>query len=139
MYQVQTINAASYPPLAGLSRKQYPKKTSVVTHGYRERRHGVSLSDLSVAYPEAVLASSRDLGWQDIRVLHVRSEDGDMDLPPLDNHCVIVQLSPSDYVTATINGQAFDNFLSRGDVPIIPARPSSPSPRSTTAPHKMLH
>ena len=139
MYQVQTINAASYPPLAGLSQKRYPRKTSVVTHGYREHRHGVSLSDLSAVYPEAVLASSKDLGWQDIRVLHVRSEDGDMDLPPLDNHCVIVQLSASGYVTATINGQAFENFLSPGDVTIIPAGVSSRWRWADSGPHEMLH
>src|SRR6266851_1753375 len=100
MYQIQTIHAASYPPLAGLSGKRYPRKTSVVRRGYREHRPGISLSDLSAVYPEAVLASSKDLGWQDIRVLHVRSEYGDLDVPALENHCVIVQLEPSDYVTA---------------------------------------
>lgn len=136
MYQIQTINAASYPPLAGLSRKRYPKN---LKDGYRGHRHGDSLSDLSALYPEAVLASSKDLGWQDIRVLHVRNEAGDMDLPPLDNHCVIVQLSPSGYVTATINGQAFDNFLSPGDVTIIPAGMSSRWSWADGRPHEMLH
>ncbi len=121
MYQIQTIDTASYPPFAGLSRKRHSGKNTLGTRYSREYRTGASLSDLSAVYPEAVLASSKDLGWQDIRVLHVRSEYSDMDVPPPDNHCVIVQLSSSGYVTATINGQVFDNFLSSGDITIIPA------------------
>lgn len=121
MYQIQTIDAASYPPLAGLSRTRHSKRSRVETHGYRDNRPGVSRRDLSTVYPEAILASSKDLGWQDIRVLHVRNHYGDTDVPPLDNHCVIVQLEPSGQVTTTINGQDLDNFLSPGDITIIPA------------------
>lgn len=29
MYQMQTIDAASYPPLAGLSTQRYPRKAAV--------------------------------------------------------------------------------------------------------------
>ncbi|HWO02150.1 MAG TPA: AraC family transcriptional regulator [Blastocatellia bacterium] len=139
MYQMQISVAASYPPLAGLSRRRYPKKTSVQTQAYREPRPGAPISDLSAVYPEAVLASSKDLGWQDIRVLHVRNQYGDMNVPPLENHCVIVQLEPSDYVTATINGQAFDNLLSLGDITIIPAGASSHWVWRDRRPHEALH
>jgi AraC family transcriptional regulator len=139
MYSMQIIETASYPHLAGLSRKRYPENSSVGTHRYREHRHGGSLSDLSAVYPEAVLASSKDLGWQDIRVLLVRSEDGDMDVPPLDNHCVIVQLSSSGYVTAAVNGQTFENFLGPGDITIIPAGMSSRWSWADNGPHEMLH
>lgn len=139
MYQMQTTVAASYPPLAGLSRKRHPVKTSVESLSYRENRPGVSLSDLSAVYPEAVLASSKDLGWHDIRVLHVRNEYGDIDVPPLENHCVIVQLEPSVYVRAKINGQDFENFLSPGDIAIIPAGVASHWRWRDSRPHETLH
>jgi AraC family transcriptional regulator len=138
MYQIQTIDAASYPFLAGLSRKRQQRKPGVETHGYRENRHS-SLSDLSAVYPEAVLASSNCLGWQDIRVLHIRNEYLDMDVPPLENHCVIVQLEPSGYVTANINGQDFDNFLSPGDISIVPAGVRSNWRWRDRSPHEALH
>jgi AraC family transcriptional regulator len=139
MYQMQTIVAASYPPLSALSRKRYPKKTSVETHGHREHRPGISVIDLSAVYPEAVLASSKDLGWQDIRVLHVRNEYPDMDVPPLENHCVIVQLEPSVHVRAKINGQDFKDFLSPGDIAIIPAGVASHWRWPDGRPHETLH
>jgi AraC family transcriptional regulator len=138
MYQIQTVNTVSYPPLAGLPRKR-PQRTSVQTQDYREHRTAASLSDLSAVYPEAVLASSKDLGWQDIRVLHVRNKYGDMDLPPLENHCVIVQLEPSVYATANINGQDFYNFLSPGDISIIPAGVPSHWRWRDSRPHETLH
>jgi AraC family transcriptional regulator len=139
MYQMQTSVAASYPPLAGLSRKRYPKKTSVETQAYRDLRPGAPISDLSAVYPEAVLASSKDLGWQNIRVLHVRNQNGDMSVPPLENHCVIVQLEPSVYARGNINGQDFDSFLSPGEITIIPAGVSSHWRWRDSRPHETLH
>jgi AraC family transcriptional regulator len=139
MYQIQTINAVSYPPLAGLAGKRRPKQTSVQTRDYRDSRRGASLSDLSAVYPEAVLASSKDLGWQDIRVLHVRNQYGDMDLPALENHCLIVQLEPSVYARANINGQDFYDFLSPGDISIVPAGVPSHWRWRDSRPHETLH
>ena len=139
MYQIHTINAVSYPPLEGLPRKRHPKLSSVQPQEHREYRPGASLSDLSELYPEAVLASSKDLGWQDIRVLHVCNQDGDMDVPPLQNHCVIVQLEPSVYATANINGQDFYDFLSPGDISIIPAGVPSHWRWRDSRPHETLH
>ena len=139
MYQMQTIGAASYPPFAGPSINRHSQKTSFEKQGDREHRPGVPVSDLSAVYPEAVLASSKDLGWQDIRVLHVRNGYSDMDLPPLENHCVIVQLEPSVYATARINGQDFDHFLSPGDIAIIPAGMPSHWRWRDSRPHETLH
>jgi AraC family transcriptional regulator len=139
MYQMQISVAASYPPLAGLSRKRYPKKTTLETADYRDPRPGAPISDLSAVYPEAVLASSKDLGWQDIRVLHVRNQYGDMSVPPLENHCVIIQLEPSVYARTNINGQDFDNFLSPGEITIIPAGVASHWRWRDRKPHETLH
>lgn len=138
MYQIQTINAVSYPPLAGLP-KRYSKKTTVQPRKYREYRREASVSDLSELYPEAVLASSKELGWQNVRVLQVRNQYGDVEIPPLENHCVIVQLEPSVYAAANINGQDFYNFLSPGDISIIPAGVSSHWRWRDSKPHETLH
>jgi len=139
MTTMQPIHAGSYPPFAGLPGKQYPQKPSVAKYGYRDHGSRISTSDLSGVNPEAIVASSRDLGWRDIRVLHVRSEDVDMEAPPLDSHCVIVQLSASGYATATINGTKFDCLLCPGDVSIVPAGTSSRWRWADNGPHEMLH
>ncbi len=139
MYQMQHIDAASYLPQAGLPWKRHPNTSSVQTHGHREKRRGGPVSDLSAVYPESVVASSKDLGWQNIRVLHVRNEYGDIDLPPLDSHCVIVQLEPSVYVKANINGHTFDDFLTPGDIAIIPAGMPSRWRWRDSRGHETLH
>jgi AraC family transcriptional regulator len=139
MYQIQTIEAISYPPFAGLSRKLHPGKTTSRTRCFPEHRPGASFGDLSEVFPDAVLASSKDLGWQDIRVLHVRNEYGDTEVPPLNNHCVIVQLEPAGQVTTKIDGQYFDNFLSPGDITIIPAGVPSDWRWHDRSHHEALH
>jgi len=139
MYQIQTIDAGSHSTIAGLASKRYLKKRSSEIYGRRKQERAVSLSDLSAIYPEAVLASSKDLGWQDIRVLHVRTEQNDIDLPAFENHCVIVQLEPSVHVTANIDGNYFDDFLSPGDITIVPAGLRSHWRYEDSVPHEMLH
>src|SRR6266850_4778133 len=59
-----------------------------------------AVSDLSVIYPEAVVASSQALGWQNLRALELRHTISEWTTPPLENHCIIIQLGPS--VDATV-------------------------------------
>src|SRR5215475_3025765 len=118
-YQMQRIEAMTWP-LPRLSKKRDSMKTRVESHRYRENRTR-PLRDLSAVYPELVLESSEDLGWQDIRFLYVSNEYADMDVPPLENHCLIVQLEPAVRVRAKIDEHDFDKFLSPGDITIIPA------------------
>jgi AraC family transcriptional regulator len=138
MYQMQINDVASYPPFASFSGKRHRNRI-FDTHGYGQNRLDLPLSDLSAVYPDAVLASSRDLGWQDIRVLHVRNECGDTEVPPLDNHCVIVQLEPAGQVTTKIDGQHFDKFLTPGDITIIPAGVPSRWRWHDRTQHEALH
>lgn len=138
MYQMQNIHAASYPPVAGLNWKPRSKRSSVQSAGYHVKP-GVSASDLSALFSEAIIASSKDLGWQDIRVLHVRNEHTEMDLPALSQHCIVVQLEPSVRVTADINGHTFNDFLTPGDVAIIPAGVPSHWRWHDNKAHETLH
>jgi AraC family transcriptional regulator len=126
MFSTQTINTDSNSLLAGLPWKETPQKSDVETSRSRsEKHHRATAGDLSLVYPEAVIASSQDLGWQNIRVLQVRHAYGDMDLPPLENHCVMVHLDQSSHVSARINGCDFNAALGWGEITIIPAGTAS--------------
>ena len=84
-------------------------------------RLSTPISDLSIVHPEAVVASSQDLGWRNVRVLQVRNANTEMSIPALENHCLIVQLERSIHVRATIGRHDFDSVLSWGDIATIPA------------------
>jgi AraC family transcriptional regulator len=78
------------------------------------------VSDLSVIYPEAVVVSSEPLGWQNLRAIHLRQQSG-WAMPPLENHCIIIQLDPAVSVTAQIGRSKFEQTVQPGDVIIVPA------------------
>src|SRR5258706_1340661 len=65
------------------------------------------VSDLSLIYPEAVSASSQPLGWQNLRALEMQQMTSEWTMPPLENHCIVVQLGPSLDVTARIGDENF--------------------------------
>ena len=78
------------------------------------------VSDLSVIYPEAVVMSSELLGWQNLRAIHVRQQS-EWAMPPLENHCIFIQLDPAVSVTAQIGRAKFEQIVQPGDVIIVPA------------------
>ena len=80
-----------------------------------------AVSDLSVIYPEAVVASSQELGWQNLRALEMRQTISEWTMPPLENHCIVVQLGPSVDVTARIGDENFELTLEPGTITIVPA------------------
>ncbi len=130
----------NHPILAGLSWEESPQKNSVQLSRFRgSNASRASVSNLSQVYPEAVIASSQNLGWQNIRVLHMRHACGDMEVPPLDNHCVIVHLDQSLHVSASINGQDFNTSLSWGEITIIPAGTASSWRWRNLDAHDALH
>src|SRR5882762_9981959 len=77
-----------------------------------------AVSDLSVIYPEAVVASSQPLGWQNLRALEMRQTISEWTMPPLENHCIVVQLGPSVDVSARIGDENFEQSLKPGAVTI---------------------
>jgi AraC family transcriptional regulator len=81
----------------------------------------VQVSDLSVVYPDAVVASSEALGWQNIRAVEMRHDFAEWNMPPLENHCIIIQMGPPVSLSARIGGSSFDQCLQTGGIAIVPA------------------
>jgi len=79
------------------------------------------VSDLSSIYPEAVMASSQPLGWQNLRALEMRQTNSEWTIPPLENHCIVVQLGTSVDVAARIGDENFEQCLEPGSITIVPA------------------
>lgn len=80
----------------------------------------VQVSDLSVIYPEAVVASSEALGWQNLRAIQMRQKS-EWTMPPLENHCIIIQLGTPVTVSAQIDRLRFEQIVQPGDITIVPA------------------
>ena len=97
------------------------------------------VSDLSVIYPEAVVASSRELGWQNLRALEIRYPTSEWTMPPLENHCIIIQLGPSVDATVEIGDQSFEQSLEPGAITIVPAGMSMDWRQEDDEPTEALH
>src|SRR6266480_4097611 len=98
-----------------------------------------AVSDLSVIYPEAVVASSQPLGWQNLRALEMRQTISEWTMPPLENHCIIIQLGPSVDATVEIGDQSFEQSLEPGAITIIPAGMSMDWRQEDDKPSEALH
>ena len=77
--------------------------------------------DLSFISPDAVIASSQPLGWQNLDAVALRHETAEWTTPALDNHCVIIQLGSAVTVSARVGDQSFETRLCPGEIVIIPA------------------
>ena len=99
----------------------------------------VHASDLAAVFPEMVVASSQPLGWQNLRVLEVSYIRSEWTMPPLENHCVIVQLGPAVNVTARVGEETFERQLNPGDIIIVPAGLSMQWRQDETAAIQALH
>src|SRR6267143_5363990 len=98
-----------------------------------------AVSDLSVMYPEAVVASSQELGWQNLRALEMRHTTSEWTMPPLENHCIIIQLGPSVDATVEIGDQSFEQSLEPGVITIVPAGMSMDWRQGDDKPSEALH
>ena len=96
-------------------------------------------SDLSFIYPEAVVASSQPLGWQNLRALEMRHTISEWTTPPLENHCIIIQLGSSIDVTARLGDESFEQTLEPGAITIVPAGLTTHWRLSDAAPNETLH
>lgn len=88
----------------------------------READHQVpSVRDVTLLYPEAVVASSDAFAWQDIRVLQLRHSSDEMVVPPSDSHCLVLNLSAPLHLNARLGKRHFEGKVQAGEVAIIPA------------------
>lgn len=84
-------------------------------------RPGRRPSDVGEVYPEAVVASSRDLDWRHVRVVKTCHENGALVVPPLEHHAIVVHLRPSVQVRGRVGGREIDERVRPGEVMIVPA------------------
>jgi len=99
-------------------------RTLKVGSSHNLRIAPATVSDLSIIYPEAVVASSQELGWQNLRALEMRHATSEWIMPPLENHCIMIQLGAPVDATVEIGDQSFEQSLEPGAITIIPAETS---------------
>ena len=80
-----------------------------------------SFNDVALRYPEAVVASSDAVGWQDIRVVHMRHSLSQMVVPTSDSHCLVLNLGTPLHLNAQFGKRNFEGKVRAGEVAIIPA------------------
>ncbi|MCM3873593.1 MAG: AraC family transcriptional regulator [Pyrinomonadaceae bacterium] len=91
-------------------------------HGSRPEVTGrLSTSEISLLYPEAIVASSDAFGWQDIRAIHLRHSLSDLVGPRSDSHCLLLNLSTPLHLNAHFGKRNFEGRVKAGEVAIIPA------------------
>ena len=98
----------------------------------------VPVSDLSVIYPEAVVTSSESLGWQNLRAIQMQ-QPSEWTMPPLENHCLIIQLGPPVTVSARIDRNRFEQSLQPGEITIVPAGMALEWTQQETGTNEALH
>lgn len=92
-----------------------------------------SSKPFSVLHSEAVVASSDDLSWQNVRVLHLQCSFGELRVPATDRHCIVLNLGTPVTINAQLTKRLFEGELPTNEVAIVPASTSwtvrSGSPR----------
>jgi len=120
---LQALNTQSSSPwtqsLADSVRSEKWKTNPLLNQEDAFRRS--STSDVVRNYPEAVVASSDALAWQDLRVIQLRQTLNEMPLGPSDNHCVILNLGAPLNLNARVGKRNFEGTVQAGEVAIIPA------------------
>ena len=141
---MQGVNSATDQAFAG--RFERPGRESDERDAVGFRRpdgSGRRPSDAGEVYPEAVVASSRDLDWRHIRVLKMCHTGGELVVPPLEHHAIVVHLRPSVDVRRRIGGRELDGRVRPGEVTIVPAGDESEwcwdADQSVHALHLYLH
>ena len=119
MTNVQMRQSTYLAPAATIG--AFRKGSARMRNAQRFHPPQVSVSDLSVIYPEAVVASSQTLGWQNVRAIEMRQELVEWAMPPLENHCIIIQTGPPVSLSARIDGHSFDGRMQPGEITVIPA------------------
>lgn len=75
---------------------------------------------VSVSHSEAVVASSDDLSWQNVRVLHLLRSFSELRVPAADKHCIVLNLGTPVTVAAQVNKRQFEAEVRTNEVAIMP-------------------
>jgi len=98
-----------------------PKTLSYDVRIRRQEESCPTLTDLSLLYPEAIVKSSDAIGWQDIRVVHLRHTLSEFSVPGSDHHCLVLNLGTPFHINAPSGKRRFEGEVLAGEVAIIPA------------------
>ncbi|MCM3873902.1 MAG: AraC family transcriptional regulator [Pyrinomonadaceae bacterium] len=122
---LQTVNTPGHASWPTSIVGQIVSNPGTWKRGIRTRREaGVQLpavSDLALLYPEAVVASSDALAWNNIRAIHLRHSLNEMAVPASDDHCLVLNLSAPFNLRARFGKRNFEGKVQAGEVAIIPA------------------
>ena len=113
---LQTATVSTYQPLVARCVK-LPKSVSRNGREFEKR----SVTDLSVLYPQSVLKSSDAIGWQNVRAIHFRHSSGEVMIPALDDHCMVLNLGTPFFTNVHPGTRRFEGQIRSGEVAIIPA------------------
>ena len=98
----------------------------------------VASSDLSFISPDGLIASSETLGWQNLLAVELQQNTAVWTMPPVNGHCIIVQLGPAIAVSAGIADHSFEQTLKPGEIVIVPAGLSLHWQQRDTGGNRML-
>ena len=76
---------------------------------------------VSVSHSEAIVASSDDLSWQNVRVWHLQRSFGELRVPATDKHCLVLNLGSCVRLSTQVKKRNFAGELLPNEVAIIPA------------------
>lgn len=126
MLQTGTLSTpTSYPPsivnqITGADRFFGP-----AVAGKRDtRKQAPASDDIARAYPHAVVDSSDDLSWQNIRVVHLQHDELEMPAPLSEQHCILVNLGVPLQIKAQVDEHCYHGKVAAGQVAILPAQTS---------------
>ena len=119
---LQTINTQAHPSWPGpLVNRQLEMWGGNSRDQWEQLSPRSSAFEISDIYPEALVASSDALGWQDIRVTHLRPNLSEVVVPVSESHCLVLNLSTPLQLNARFGKRNFEGRVSAGEVAIIPA------------------
>ena len=117
MQEIRSLQTTYPPPVVNIISR--PDRFRAMRE---TRKQTLSSDDIASAYPEAVVASSDDCVWQNIRVVHLQHDNVEMLAPVSDQHCILVNLGVPLYIKARLEEHSFNGEVGSGQVAIIPAQ-----------------
>jgi AraC family transcriptional regulator len=78
-------------------------------------------ADLSLLCPRAVVRSSDDIGWQNVRAIHFRDGFEELMVAASDEHCMALNLGAPFFMNVYPGKRRFEGELLSGEIAIIPA------------------
>ncbi len=115
---LQAASNLKYQPLPARVLNSLPKPA----HHSRADFGKHSTNDLSVLYPQSVLASSDATGWQNVRAVHFCHSSREVVIPASEDHCIVKNLGTTSFFTNVYPGKRrFEGKMLSGDTAIIPA------------------